>query len=337
MYKLSEFNTFGVQAYAAELVVVSDAKELSALGGVDPAGYLILGGGSNVLFRSDTDRTVLKNEIRGFEVVDDSDSFVVVRVGGGEIWHDTVMRCCDAGFGGIENLALIPGTVGAAPVQNIGAYGVELADVFHRADTVELATGRARSFSAEECNFGYRSSFFKEPENRGRFFITSVELRLSKSCHRLVTHYGKVAEMLEGLSDPTISDVAEAVIDIRSSKLPDPKVLGNAGSFFKNPVMTRTEFDAVADSLADGSIVNYPAGFDVDGNELVKVAAGWLVESLGWKGKRVGNTGTYEHQALIIVNHGGASGAEIWDHAQRIAQSVSDRYGIELEPEVNII
>lgn len=383
MRNLLEFNTFGVEAFAPEIRTIRDPQEIRELGFGDVDDYLILGGGSNLLFTGDIDRVVLKNEIAGFEVIREDEDSVLVRVGGGEIWHNTVMAACDAGFGGIENLALIPGTVGAAPVQNIGAYGVELAGVIDQVNTVEVLSGDVRSFSASECEFGYRSSFFKRPENRGRFFITSVQMCLSKAPHTLVTHYGRVdAEIEARFSDRPVSicDVRDVVISIRRSKLADPAVLGNAGSFFKNPIISRSRFDQLvevvnADTDEPIEVPHYPAAAPAElataelvteaaaattdtaaaapdsdtaaepakdsaaavGGGFVKVPAGWLVESLGWKGKRVGNTGTFENQALVLVNYGGATGLEIWQHAQRIQRSVLERYNIELEPEVNII
>lgn len=343
MKNLKNLNTFSVEAYASEIIPIRSIDGLRSLTFGSVEDYLILGGGSNILFTGDLDRVVLKNEIRGFEIIADDVDSVVLRVGGGELWHDVVMWACGKDLGGIENLALIPGTAGAAPIQNIGAYGVEFADVCEAVNAFDLAKGQELRFAAEDCDFGYRSSVFKEGSDRGRFFIHSVDLRLSKPPHVLVTDYGRIAGELEGVGDPTIRDLADAVIAIRSSKLPDPAVLGNAGSFFKNPIVTVDVFEQVCETAGrsvDGEAVvvpSYPAGFDTDGTELVKIPAGWLVESLGWKGKRVGATGTYENQALIIVNHGNATGSEIWDHAQRIQASVLDRYGIRLEPEVNII
>lgn len=330
---LQRMNSFGLAAKASQLVSISsvdDVKQLLGIGLSEP--FMILGGGSNCLFIEEMYRgLVIKNEILGIEVVAEKEAEVLLKIGGGENWHEVVCWCVDHGYGGIENLSLIPGTIGAAPIQNIGAYGVELKDVFHQLEAVELATGAVRNFDKEECQFGYRNSIFKQAL-KGQYLITQVYLRLSKRNHVLNTRYGAITSFLEakGVLSPTIRDISEAVIAIRQSKLPDPKVMGNAGSFFKNPEISSTAFESLQAKFPH--IVHYPGT-----NGLVKVPAGWLIEQCGWKGKRVGNVGCYAQQALVIINYGGATGEEIKAHALRVAQSVKEKFDITLSPEVNFI
>ncbi|GAB4417226.1 MAG: UDP-N-acetylmuramate dehydrogenase [Bacteroidia bacterium] len=291
---------------------------------------LILGGGSNVLFLKDYDGIVLKNEILGREVVAETPEAVWLRVGAGENWHDLVLHCVAAGWGGIENLALIPGSVGAAPIQNIGAYGVELKDVFDSLEALDLRSGSIRTFDREACRFGYRDSVFKQ-EARGRYLITRVTLRLHKPPHVLHTSYGAIAADLALRPAPhSIRDVSEVVTQIRQRKLPDPRQIGNAGSFFKNPVIAQAQFEALQARFP--AIPSYP---DLPG--YVKVPAGWLIEQAGWKGHQRGACGVHSEQALVLVNHGGATGAEIYALSEDILQDIAARYGITLEREVNIV
>jgi len=330
---LQRMNSFGLAAKASQLVSISsvdDVKQLLDIGLTEP--FMILGGGSNCLFIEEMYRgLVIKNEILGIEVVAEKDEEVFLKIGAGENWHEVVCWCVDHGYGGIENLSLIPGTIGAAPIQNIGAYGVELKDVFHQLEAVELATGTIRNFDKEECQFGYRNSIFKQAL-KGQYLITQVYLRLLKRNHLLNTRYGAITSFLEAKSvvSPTIRDISEAVIAIRQSKLPDPKVMGNAGSFFKNPEISPTAFESLQAKFPQ--IVHYPGT-----KGLIKVPAGWLIEQCGWKGKRLGNVGCYAQQALVIINYGGATGAEIKAHALRVAQSVKEKFEISLSPEVNFI
>ncbi|MBK6930320.1 MAG: UDP-N-acetylmuramate dehydrogenase [Saprospirales bacterium] len=328
---LLPYNTFGLPAKAAHFVEIQSVEELQLAlqWGFEPV--LILGGGSNILFTRDWPGLVVRNTIRGIEVVRRFKRRVWVRAGGGTVWHDFVRWAVQHSFGGVENLSLIPGSVGAAPVQNIGAYGVELKDIFVALEAVELASGRRRRFGRAECRFGYRDSIFKQAE-KGRYCITSVTFSLSLAGHRLNTAYGDLQKTLAsmGISAPTIADVSEAVVRIRSSKLPDPAVTGNCGSFFKNPEVTRPVLTNIQRT--------HPAvpHFDLpDGR--VKIPAGWLIEQCGWKGKRVGNTGCYEKQALVLVNHGGATGAEVQALAWAIIAAVERQFGIRLEAEVNIL
>ena len=292
---------------------------------------MFLGGGSNVLLCNDYPGLLIRNAIKGLQIVHEDDDHVLLRVYSGESWHETVMYCVERNWGGIENLSLIPGTVGAAPMQNIGAYGVELEQVFDQLEALNLNTLELETFNKTQCAFGYRESVFKR-QLKGQYFIYSVTFKLSK---KPIIHadYGDIQAILnkKGLSAETagIKDVSDAVIHIRQSKLPDPKVLGNSGSFFKNPQITKEHFEALKLQFPD--IKGYPQ------NDGMKVPAGWLIEQCGWKGKRVGNTGSHAKQALVLVNYGGATGSEIYQLAQDIIQSVADKFSIQLEPEVNIV
>ncbi len=328
---LRPYNTFGVEAVAAAFLEVTSVGELRiALRQAKPP-VLVLGGGSNVLFTRDWPGTVVRNAIRGIEVVRRFPHRVWVRAGGGEAWHELVMWAVRQGLGGLENLSLIPGSVGAAPVQNIGAYGAELQEVFVSLEAVELATGRLRRFSRRECQFGYRDSLFKQRE-KGRWCITAVTLSLTTERHRLNTSYSDVARMLAdmGIAQPTPADISEAVVRIRRAKLPDPAHLGNCGSFFKNPEVNLQVWENIRRHHSNPPHYLLPNG-------RIKVPAGWLIEQCGWKGRRIGNVGCYEKQALVLVNHGGATGQEAYALAQAIAASVADRFGIVLEPEVNVL
>ncbi|WP_133272785.1 UDP-N-acetylmuramate dehydrogenase [Hymenobacter radiodurans] len=332
---LRPYNTFGIDVKArlfARFRNVDELRALLALPEVQQADKLVLGGGSNLLFTQDFNGVVLKNEIAGLEIIDqeeDTDT-ALVRAGAGESWHGMVQYALQQNLSGIENLSLIPGTVGAAPLQNIGAYGAELQDTFDHLEALEISTGRLRTFTREECGFGYRESVFKGPL-KNQFIVTSVVLRLQRQ-HRLNISYGALRTTLADMgieADPTPQDVSEAVIRIRRSKLPDPAQIGNAGSFFKNPEISQHRFDELK--------AQYPAlpGYPVPGG--VKVPAAWLIEQCGWKGRRFGPHGVHENQALVLVNHGGAQGANIRDLAHEIIASVREKFGVELHPEVNIM
>ncbi|MCY7327198.1 MAG: UDP-N-acetylmuramate dehydrogenase [Saprospiraceae bacterium] len=328
---LLPYNTFGLDAHAAHFVEVHTVEELRAALQKAIHPVLILGGGSNLLFAHDPPGLVIKNSIRGIEEVHRSDREVRLKVGAGENWHQFVLYAVAQDLGGVENLSLIPGTVGASPVQNIGAYGVELKDVFVELEAVELATGQLHTFRAADCQFGYRDSIFKRSA-KGRYCITAVTFALSRSAHHLRLGYGDLQRMLteQGVSQPTIADVSRAVIHIRSAKLPDPAVIGNCGSFFKNPETGREVLERIQVAHPQAPHFDLPDG-------RVKIPAGWLIEQCGWKGKRVGHTGCYEKQALVLVNYGGATGAEVQALAQAIIQSVEDKFGVRLEAEVNIL
>ena len=329
-YSLKALNTFGLEAHASSFVRVTSVAELQSVLKNWEGKIFLLGGGSNILLTQDIDALVIKNEIREKTILREYKNCVHLAVGAGENWHQLVLWAIEQGLGGIENLSLIPGTVGAAPIQNIGAYGVELKDVFVRLEAVELATGKPEIFYHKDCQFGYRDSIFKGSA-KGRYGITRVILRLSKF-PVLNTSYGAIRDILaaRGIKQPGIREVSEAVIQIRSSKLPDPAQLGNSGSFFKNPEISRTQFRALQERFP--KIVHYPLP-----NGKVKIPAGWLIEQCGWKGKRVGNTGCHAQQALVLVNYGGASGTEVWAHAQKVMASVAEKFGIHLQAEVNII
>ncbi len=330
---LLPFNTFGVNVRAKYFVVISSIDQLKEL--ITSEQYkkekrLVLGGGSNILFTRDFDGIVIKISIRGIKNVKESDTHTWIKAGAGVIWHDVVKHCIEHDLGGVENLSLIPGTVGAAPMQNIGAYGVEIKNVVDQVECMDVTTGEFRYFNNEECCFGYRESVFKQ-ELKEKYFISSVTLSLTKKMHHLNTSYGAIQETLmqRHIHDPTIRDVSNAVIHIRQSKLPDPRELGNAGSFFKNPIITSEQYQSLK--------IKYP---DMPGyspvNQEVKIPAGWLIEQCGWKGKRVNNVGVHKHQALVIVNYGSATGNEIFQLAEEIKHSVEEKFGVKLMSEVNI-
>ncbi len=331
---LEHLNTFGLKVNARYFIDITSLEALSELTRHQvfrDQRRLILGGGSNILFTRDFDGLVIRVRLAGKRVVKQTDDHVWLSIGAGEVWHDTVLYCLDQNWGGIENLSLIPGTVGAAPIQNIGAYGVEIQNVLHSVDGVDLSSSTHRSFTREECHFGYRESVFKR-DLREIFFISSVTLRLTRNNHRLDTKYGAIQERLaeKKIASPTIRDVSDAVIHIRRSKLPDPAVTGNAGSFFKNPVVSES---VAADIRREHpELPSYRSE-----NQLVKIPAGYLIEQCGWKGKSVGRVGVHAHQALVLVNHGGGSGEEILALSKQIQESVKRKFGVELITEVNII
>lgn len=328
---LKSHNTFGIEA-TGNLAVFQSAEELPALiEKTTNKPTLILGGGSNLLFTKDPEGWIWKNEIKGIEILDEASDHVIIRSGAGENWHSFVLHCLRNNWGGLENLSLIPGKVGASPMQNIGAYGVEIKDVFHSLQAIRLSDGELIEFNQAECAFGYRESVFKR-KLKDQFVIVSVSFKLSRKDHQVKTGYGDIQIELEKASveHPTIQDVSQAVIAIRSSKLPDPNELGNAGSFFKNPVVSTS----VADSLLEKhpELVHYPAG-----DSAVKLAAGWLIEKAGWKGFRRNDAGVHARQALVLVNYGEATGKEIWQLSEDILQDVQSKFGVTLEREVNII
>lgn len=328
---LINFNTFGVEAKARFFVEINHEDELTELfldSNWLQTPRLVLGGGSNMLFTKDFEGLVIRINIRGIEHRINHEE-VHVEAGAGESWKELVDYCVIHGFAGMENLSLIPGSVGASPVQNIGAYGVELKDVFESCQAFEIVTQHKKTFIKEACGFGYRESIFKS-ELKNQFIITSVKFKLSLQ-PKLNTTYGAIEAELKNreIENPTISDVSKVVSAIRVSKLPDPSTIGNAGSFFQNPIVTKAEFEHLKEKFPD--VVNYPAG-----NDQVKLAAGWLIEQCGWKGKIVGETGTWKNQALVLVNHGNASGAEIYALSSQIIDSVYNKFGVTLQREVNI-
>ena len=324
---LKNYNTFGISVNAKRFISIDSVYQLQQLLKIEKELFLI-SGGSNMLLTKDIYKLVVHIDFKGISIDKEDDNNVYITVNAGENWHEFVLWCVSQNYGGIENLSLIPGNVGAAPMQNIGAYGVELKNVFYSLEAVEMATGDVQTFTASECEFGYRESVFKR-KLKGQFIISSVTLNLSKTAD-LNTSYGAIEQELERLniSSPTIQDVSKAVINIRQSKLPNPKELGNSGSFFKNPVVPTSKYEEL--KANHPNIPGYPAG------EKTKLAAGWLIEQCGWKGKVVGNTGSHKMQALVLVNYGGATGVEIYQLSEQIMQSVYNTFGVQLEQEVNV-
>jgi UDP-N-acetylmuramate dehydrogenase len=332
---LKPYNTFGIDANARYWVEISQEEDLQTLLQLSEfieTPKLILGGGSNVLLCHDFEGLVVKITIPSIEVIREDDSHLYITAGAGVNWHEFVMYCVEHGYAGIENLSLIPGTVGAAPMQNIGAYGVELEQAFESLTAIHVRTGEKRTFTHADCVFGYRESVFKR-ELKGQYIITSVTFQLNKQ-PTFHTRYGAIQETLTemGISDHNLSikAISDAVIRIRRSKLPDPAQIGNAGSFFKNPEIPKTQFDALKDFYPN--LPGYPIGKDV-----VKVPAGWLIEQAGWKGYRSGDAGVHAKQALVLVNYGNATGNEIMSLAKQVQASVLDKFGVTISPEVNVI
>jgi UDP-N-acetylmuramate dehydrogenase len=328
---LKKYNTFGIDSNAAHFAAFSSADELASLLEAAPRPLVVLGGGSNILLMGDVAGTVLINAVKGIDLVDEDDRYLYVRVGAGENWHGFVECCLGRNWAGVENLSLIPGSVGAAPMQNIGAYGVELKDVLHELEAWDLKDGKVRMFTVNDCRLGYRDSIFKH-EYKNRFIILTVTFRLNR-VPVFHTEYGAIREELGimGIRDLSIRAIADAVIRIRTSKLPDPAQIGNAGSFFKNPTIPNAKFVELKTKFSD--IIGYP---DPAGS-MTKLAAGWLIEQAGWKGYRRGDAGVHARQALVLVNYGHATGREIFDLSEEILNSVRKKFGVTLEREVNLI
>lgn len=331
-HSLKALNTFGIDVIANQFFRAKSRKDLIKVAKTYRASNIfVLGGGSNILLTRNITKFVVHNQIKGIEIEKEDQNHVWVKFGAGEVWHDCVLWAIENGYGGIENLSLIPGYMGAAPIQNIGAYGVELKDVFESLDLIRLDAIKAESYAAEACQFGYRDSIFKR-ELKGKFCISHVYLKLTKTNHQLNISYGAITSSLaeKGISNPTIKDISDVVIAIRKSKLPDPKEIGNSGSFFKNPVLSKEKFLILQEKYPD--VVFYEQA-----DNTIKVPAGWLIEKCGWKGRKVGNTGTHINQALVLVNYGDASGEEVKQMALKIQDSVQKKYNVLLEMEVNII
>jgi len=340
---IKQYNTFAINAYSTSFAVfksVENAQELLEtyyqIRNNQQNSVLILGGGSNLLFTSDFDGLILKNEIRGIKIVKEDEQHIYIQAGAGENWHQFVLFCIEHNLAGVENLSLIPGNVGASPMQNIGAYGMEIKDVFHSLEAYHIKDKKLVTFSLNDCEFGYRESVFKK-KFKNQFIITSVTYRLNRVPDYHIS-YGAIGQELEkmGVKDLSIRAISQAVINIRSSKLPDPAVIGNAGSFFKNPEVDSQQFHELT-RMFPGIV-----GYDLP-NGNVKLAAGWLIEQCGpfagtsWKGYRKGDAGCHEKQALVLVNYGNASGSEIYDLSEEILQSVKAKFGVVLEREVNIV
>lgn len=334
MFSLRAFNTFGIEAEARQFVEISSIDQYISLrksGEYAHLPHLFLGGGSNVLLTKAQEALVVKISIPGISVLKEDADFVWLKGGAGVVWDEFVQYAVNQGWSGIENLSLIPGTVGAAPMQNIGAYGAEIKDTFESLEALNLQTLEVEVFDAKACAFGYRESFFKRA-GKGQYLISSVTFKLCKK-PSVKTSYGAIQDVLaaKGIMQPSIREVADAVIEIRKSKLPDPKEIGNSGSFFKNP--TVSAFEASRLMAEFPGIPNYP----VEGNTDVKFPAGWFIEKAGWKGFRRGDAGVHAKQALVLVNYGEATGGEILALSEEIKQSIKDTFGVALETEVNIL
>ena len=332
-FSLKKYNTFGIDVKAKYFVEVYTTEELKAIlsdSNHKKESKFILGGGSNILFTKDYDGIVIKINSNEISIVEENENEVIIKASAGVIWHELVLFCVERNFGGIENLSLIPGTVGAAPIQNIGAYGQELKDTFKSLKGIFVDNLKEKTFQKDECDFGYRNSIFKK-KLKNKFIITEVSLTLSKH-PALNISYGSIKEELNKLGKENISvgDVSRVVCDIRRSKLPDQEEIGNAGSFFKNPEVSKNKFEMIKEKYPN--IIGYKLN---DGK--MKIPAGWLIEQSGLKGKRAGNTGTHINQALVIINYGNASGEEILKFKDHIKNEIVKRFGIELEEEVNVI
>ncbi|NNV55807.1 UDP-N-acetylmuramate dehydrogenase [Limnovirga soli] len=330
---LRPYNTFGIESkarYFSSFSGLADLEQLLSLETYDNMPTLVLGGGSNILFTKEVNALVIKNDIKGISLEAEDDEYYYVKAFAGENWHGFVQYCIQHGFAGVENLSLIPGNVGASPMQNIGAYGVEIKDVFYSLEGYHIKDKTLVAFNAADCRFGYRESVFKQ-HLKNQFVIVSVTFRLRKE-PRYNTSYGAIEQELEkmGVQQLSISAISQAVINIRSSKLPNPAVIGNAGSFFKNPTIPNTVFLPLKERFP--AIVGYPVGL-----EETKLAAGWLIEQCGWKGYREGDAGCHAQQALVLVNYGTAKGSDIYTLSTKIIESVYNKFGVTLEREVNIV
>lgn len=333
-FSLKPYNTFGVDAQAKYFVEINSIEELKdalTFSKENALPLLLLGGGSNILLTKNFEGLAIKLNLKGISEKNLNENEILVTAEAGENWHEFVMDCLNKNYGGLENLSLIPGNVGTSPMQNIGAYGTEIKDVFVHCQVLDLENLEIETFDIEKCRFGYRDSIFKQ-EGKGRYIILEVTFKLTTKDHHIKTEYGAITSELEklGIENPSIQDVSRAVINIRQSKLPDPKQIGNAGSFFKNPTIPLAQFEELQQKFE--SFQGYPNG------NMVKVPAGWLIEQCGWKGKQIGNVASHKLQSLVIINATGeATGKEIFDFSTEIINSVQEKFGIKLEREVNII
>ncbi|MEN8186764.1 MAG: UDP-N-acetylmuramate dehydrogenase [Bacteroidota bacterium] len=335
---LKPYNTFGIDTYAESFVSVTSLTQLQEII-ANHKDVFILSGGSNILLTQNITKPVIHLNLKGINVVktdsqqsqQSENQTVFVKAQAGENWHEFVLWTLENDFGGLENLSLIPGNVGTSPMQNIGAYGVEIKDAFYELEALEIATGKIKTFKKEDCNFGYRESVFKN-KLKGKYIIVSVTFQLTKDQHKLNTSYDAIQAELENssITDPSVKDVSNAIIAIRQSKLPDPKEIGNSGSFFKNPVISADQFKDLKKDYPN--IPHYPVS-----ERLVKIPAGWLIEQCGFKGKRFGDAGVHKNQALVLVNYGNASGKEILELAENIQDTVNNKFGVVLEMEVNVV
>ena len=331
-FSLKNYNTFGIEAKAKQFVAVHSIEELKQVLQQNPSEKkFILGGGSNMLLTKDIDALVIHIDLIGKKVIQETDDFVWVESQAGENWHEFVLWTIDQNFGGLENMSLIPGNVGTTPVQNIGAYGAEIKDTFYSCQAIHIENQGIKTFNNSECHFGYRESVFKN-EVKDQYIITSVVFKLTKRNHKINISYGDIAGELtkNNIENPTLKDVSNAVIAIRKSKLPDPKELGNSGSFFKNPIVSKAAFESIHKQFPE---MKY---YEISESE-VKVPAGWLIEQAGFKGKRFGDAGIHKNQALVLVNYGNATGQEILAVSKDIQATVLNKFGIAIEAEVNVI
>lgn len=329
---LKSYNTFGIDVKAKSFVEITSLIQLQKI--LQLSAYskrFIISGGSNMLLTKDIDALVMHINLKGINIIEENEDEVIIKVMAGENWHALVLWTLDNNYGGIENLSLIPGNTGTAPIQNIGAYGVELKDVFESCEAMNIETQELEEFSKEDCQFGYRDSVFKKSK-KGQYIITSVALKLTKNNHKLLTFYGAIENELQkqAIIHPSIKNISDAVISIRQSKLPDPKELGNSGSFFKNPILSKKTFKTFQKKNPEAPF------YKLDDGQF-KIPAGWLIEQCGFKGKRFDDAGVHEKQALVLVNYGNASGEEIWNLALKIQAEVQKQYQIKIEPEVNVI
>ena len=329
-FSLKKYNTFGIDAKAKQFIAIHTKEELATLL-QNKKDIFILGGGSNMLLTKDIDKLVVHIDLKGIEVTQSDEDYVLIKANAGENWHEFVMHCIENNYGGIENLSLIPGNVGTTPIQNIGAYGVEIKDTFFSCEAMEIETQEVKTFYKTDCKFGYRESVFKN-ELRNKYIITAVTFKLSKRNHILNTSYGAIETELnlQNITQPTLRDVSNAVIAIRKSKLPDPKELGNSGSFFKNPIIKKSDYEKIVQSHPE--MPHY-----IVSENTVKVPAGWLIEQAGFKGKRFNDAGIHKNQALVLVNYGNATGSEILSVSKDIQTTILEKFGIQIEAEVNII
>ncbi len=331
-FSLKNYNTFGIEAQAKQFVAIHNATELaSVLQQHKEEKKFILGGGSNMLLTQDIDALVIHIDLKGIKILQEKEDFVFVECQAGENWHEFVVWTLAHNYGGLENMSLIPGNVGTTPVQNIGAYGTEIKDTMVSCDAMKIDSQQMKTFTNSECRFGYRESIFKQAE-KDQYIITSVVFQLTKRHHKINTAYGDIQSELakKEITNPTIQDVSNAVITIRQSKLPDPKELGNSGSFFKNPILLRTDFEKIHQQFPEMKF------YEVSETE-VKVPAGWLIEQAGFKGKRFGDAGVHKNQALVLVNYGNATGQEVLAVSKDIQKTIYEKFGIHIEAEVNVI
>lgn len=331
-FSLKSYNTFGIEAKAKQFVAVHNLKDLRTVLQENKSNKkFILGGGSNMLLTKDIEALVIHIDLKGKKIIKEDDDFVWVESQAGENWHEFVIWTIDQNFGGLENMSLIPGNVGTTPVQNIGAYGTEIKDTFASCEAITIENQEIKTFTNQECHFGYRESIFKN-EAKDQYIITSVVYKLTKRNHKINISYGDISGELSknNIKNPSLKDVSNAVIAIRQSKLPDPKELGNSGSFFKNPIISKTDFEKIHQQFPE---MKY---YEVSETQ-VKVPAGWLIEQAGFKGKRFGDAGIHKNQALVLVNYGNATGQEILDVSKKIQETIFDTFGIHIEAEVNVI